>query len=183
MHVAWLSVEWEFQLAAVRRAPAISHTVSANDQFIWLVRQPLTSVVVANPAGGKWVRTTPTRDFLAAPDAMHQFLLAGSEPFSIGGANIRGTFSIRIVGQGKVKFAVRATRDNVIQFIGAGSVESYPDGTGEAAIHYNPAFLDPADGHWGLTSIGSYHPGQTADFFYLIDQSSQTFHLSAGKGA
>jgi hypothetical protein len=79
--------------------------------------------------------------------------------------------------------APRATRDNVIQFLGAGSVNSYPDGTGEAAIHDNPAFLDPADGHWPLTSIGSYHPGQVAEFFYTIDQSSRTFRLVAGKGA
>jgi hypothetical protein len=187
MHGAWLSVEWEFQLAGVRRAPAIPIPSPPNDQFTWLTRQPLTSVIVPNPAGGKWVRTTPARAFIVDPDRMHQFLLASSEPFNFGGPQMRGTFSIRLVGPGKVSFGVRAVRGNVAGFIGGGELSSSPLGGGEVGVLTNAAGIDNLAAFefrdFPVTSIGSYTPGQTAQFFYTIDQSSQTFTLSAGKGA
>jgi hypothetical protein len=161
-----------------------------NDQFIWTVRQLMASVIVANPAGGKWVLTTPTREFVFVdPSKRHLFLLAGSEPFNIGGAQIRGTFSIRLDGPGRVDFGVRAKRGNVDGFIGGGQLFVSPFGAGaevgiltDAAVMDNLAFFDHGE-FPGLISIGSYHPGQTAQFFYTINQSNQTFHLVAGKGA
>src|ERR1700730_9321817 len=53
-----------------------------NDQFTWLIRQPLTSAVVANPGGGNWVMTVPLKPFIVEPDTRHQFLLASSERFT-----------------------------------------------------------------------------------------------------
>jgi hypothetical protein len=164
-----------------------------NDQFIWLVQQPLTSVIVPNPAGGKWVRTTPLDAFIRDPDHMHQFLLAGSEPFNFGGPQMRGTFSIRLVGPGQVSFGVRAVpqggENGTAGFIGAGElfVSPFTGIGGEVGVVDDPEVINNLR-RWEFerfpaTSIGSYIPGQTAQFFYSIDPSSQRFNLSVGGGA
>jgi len=158
-----------------------------NDQFTWLVHQPLASVIVANPARGKWVLTTPTHDFVFVdPDRMHQYLLATSEPFNFAGSQMRGTFSIRLVGTGRVSFGVRAVRGNVRSFICAGElfVGPFTPGGEVAVVNGDSSIIDNLD-RWKyegfpVTSIGSYIPGQTAQFFYTIDQSSQTFRLNVG---
>jgi hypothetical protein len=164
-----------------------------NDQFTWLVHEPLASVIVANPAGGKWVLTTPTRDFvLVDPDRMHEYLLATSEPFNFAGSPIRGTFSIRLVGTGRVSFGVRAVRGNVRSFICAGElfVGPFTPGGDVGVVVGDPSIVDNFD-RWKyegfpVTAIGSYKPaeedkpGETAQFFYTIDQSRQTVHLTVG---
>jgi hypothetical protein len=161
-----------------------------NDQFTWTVRQLMASVIVANPAGGKWVLTTPTREFVFVdPDRRRLVLIASSEPFNIGGAQIRGTFSIRLTGPAKVDFGVRAVRGNVESFIGGGQVFAFPfTPGGEVGILQNAADMDNfPDFDYreipSLVSFGSYTPGQTAQFFYTINQANQTFRLSAGGGA
>jgi hypothetical protein len=161
-----------------------------NDIFTWpVVTQPFTSVIVPNPAGGKWVRTTPTHAFIVDPDRMHNFMVATSERFNFGGPPMRGTFSIRLVGPGQVSFGVRAVRENeAAGFIGAGELFSSPFGGvgGEVGVVSNPSDIDNLDAwkfrRFPATSIGSYIPGQTAHFTYSIDPSNQTFKIGVGGG-
>jgi hypothetical protein len=158
------------------------------DQFIWIQGQPLNSTVVSNPSGGHWVRTVPDDKFIRDPDVRHQFLLANSEPFTRSPLpGIRGTFSIRIVGQDEVDFGLQAVASET-GFVGGGSLEANPFGDlGDVGILYNPAVLNNLaawDGNFlPVTAIATYQNGKTVDFYYTLEQVSHTFHLSVGGGA
>ncbi len=155
----------------------------SNDQFIWLTQQPLSTVVASNPGGGNWALTVPKQAFLADPDTLHQFLLASSEPFTTSPpSQMNGQFSIRLLGPGKVSFGIRATRDSVASFIGAGELSTSPFGGGQIGMVQTPALINDLNAFstrdFPVTGLTTYNPEQVAIFAYSIDQASQTFHLS-----
>src|SRR3972149_12233870 len=47
-----------------------------NDTLTWR-NAPVTSTVVADPAGGRWVRIKPTQAFTSSPDGRRIVLIAG----------------------------------------------------------------------------------------------------------
>lgn len=155
------------------------------DQFIWLTQQPLISVVASNPSGGNWVLTVPKPVFLADPDLLHQFLLAGSEPFTTSPpVQMNGQFSVQLLGPGKVSFGIRATRGSAAGFVGGGELSASPFGGGDIGTLLNPSAIDNLAAFdrtdFPVTALGLYNPGHLAHFLYSIDQASHTFNLSFG---
>lgn len=159
-----------------------------NDQFIWLTQQPLSSVVASNPSGGNWVLTVPKPAFLAAPDFLHQFLLASSEPFTTNPLPlINGQFSVRLVGPGEVSFGIRATRGAASGFVGAGTLSVGFPGTGSVGMVLTPGVIDNLAAfslnRFPTLGLATYSSGQAANFFYSLDQPNRTFNLFVGGGA
>ena len=172
-------------LGAPQQFPAPS---PPNDQFTWLLQQPVSSVVASNPSGGNWVLIMPKPAFVADPDLLHQFLLASSEPFTTNPLpQMNGHFSVRLDGPGKVSFGIRATRGSLSGFVGAGELSTSPFGGSDVGIVLSPGVIDNLDAFssrdFPVTGLATYTPGQVAQFFYSIDQPSHTFHLSVGGGA
>jgi len=158
-----------------------------NDQFIWLVRQPVSSVVTSNPSGGNWALTTPKPAFVTDPDLLHQFLLASSEAFTTNPLpQMNGQFSVRLVGQGKVSFGIRATRGSAAGFVGGGELSVSPNGSGAIGILLNASDIDNlaafSSRDFPVTGLTTYNPGQVAQFLYSIDQPSRSFNYSVGGG-
>src|SRR4051794_22934374 len=70
-----------------------------NDIFVWRTTFA-TAVVVANPAGGNWVRVTPTQAHLVSPDDRRVFLIANTEPLSAAGPQLSGGLRVGLGGFG-----------------------------------------------------------------------------------
>ncbi len=150
------------------------------DNLIW-TQQFLQPSVVARDSGGRWVRVQPKESYFSRGNA--QALSAFSDFFKVPGANIRGHFSMRLVGTGHVVIALRAGQ-------GPGGTQGGPLGgisvRSDAFNSSDVASLTDFDlsiaGEPFGTGLASYTPGQTLEFFWSIDQASRLLNLSVSPG-
>jgi hypothetical protein len=159
------------------------------DQFTWLVRQPLKSVVVVDPAGGAWVQVTPTGDFLVDPGTRRNFVIGTSEPFKTDPvAKIRGHVRLQISGLGVVSFALQPMVQGqlVDGYLGGGEVGSFIGGTGSpgagstAILASFPGSLVASGQAFPATGLSAYAQGRAVELFWTLDQTTHTFTLGDG---
>lgn len=153
-----------------------------NDQLGWRTGF-VTSTVVADPAGGLWVRVTPLPAFTASPDDRRVFLIAVTEPFTTSpAANIRGSVRLRLNNPATVGLGLRPLQgEQTLDFIGGFELSNFlpPSGGG---VNVLQAFKgDRLNDPFGLPSSGpisAYSPGNVIDINWTLDQTSRTFSAS-----
>jgi hypothetical protein len=146
-----------------------------SDAFVWRTTFA-TPVVVANPAGGAWVRVTPTQAHLASPDDRRVFLIANTEPISAAGPKLTGGLRVRLDGLGTLGIGVRpASRAD---YLGAVEVSNFlpPAGGGVQAMR---AFTGEMFGGFqslpANAPLAAYAAGDVIEIHWSIDQSTHTF--------
>ena len=127
------------------------------------------------------MRIQPKESFFSRGKAAP--LTAFSDVFKVPGANVRGHFSIRLVGTGRVVIALRAGH-------GPGGTQGGPlGGISLRADAFNTADVATlTDFDLSIprepfgTGLASYTPGQTLEFFWSIVQASQLLNVSVAPG-
>lgn len=151
------------------------------DNLRW-TQQFLQPRVVSRASGGRWVRIQIEQTYLNRGKA--QALSAFSDRFNVPGANIRGHFSLRLVGTGEVVIALHAGQgESGVQGgpLGGISVRSGPFNTSDIAslTDFDLSITrEPPSG----TGLARYTPGQTIEFFWSIDQAARVLNLSVSPG-
>ena len=160
-----------------------------DDSLSVTVSQRVTSLVVADPAGGHWLRITPTPAFIASPDFRKRAVIITSDSFTTSPPiQIRGHLRLQVDGPGIVIVGFRPVQGaQTPDFISGIQVSSFalPEGLrGESYVLYGfpPARIDdpfqlPMSG-----KMTDYQPGTPTDIFWSIDQASRTFAASASDG-
>ncbi len=147
-----------------------------------------TTSVVADPAGGRWVRIQPNQSFTSSPDGRRIVMTAVSEPFTTNPAvPIRGSIRVRLDGLGVVGIGVRPLQaEQTLDFIGGVQVANFVSPAG-GGIDGLPAFAGSqltapisiaSTGH-----INAYSSGVVTDINWSIDQASRTFSVTAVGGS
>lgn len=185
-----LRMDDKFESDALGSPPATSPTPTPpNDSLSFTVSQQVTSTVVADPAGGRWLRIAPTPAFLASPDFRKRAIIITSDTFTTSPpAQIRGHLRLQVDGPGVVIVGFRPVQGaQTPDFVSGIQVSSFalPGGLrGEAHVLYGfpPARIDdpfqlPVSG-----KMADYQPGTPIDIFWSIDQASRTFTASASGG-
>ncbi|MBX3732963.1 MAG: hypothetical protein KF791_10255 [Verrucomicrobiae bacterium] len=159
------------------------------DSMTWN-RQFATSVVVGRPSGGRWVQTR--RGGTLGEQSPAMALLGISDYFQRPGASVRGHFTVRLSGPGKVWIAVKALQNDQIDgsHLGGYSLENYTQtGTGGVASLQSGQLTSAIeDNSWvawsgGGTALGApVAQGQVFDLFWSVDQTSRTLNLGAFPG-
>ncbi|MGZ5055957.1 MAG: hypothetical protein ACXWAT_13590 [Methylobacter sp.] len=159
-----------------------------SDMLSYTTLQQLTSSVVSDPAGGQWLRITPSAAFLTAPDYRKRALIITSEQFTTSPlAQIRGHLRLRLDGLGGLTVGFLPMQGNQSpDFIGAISLNNYHQTGGGVTGQLfllngftrnqveNPFLLSPASG----SLLSTPAPGTAFDIFWSIDQPSRTFSVS-----
>jgi hypothetical protein len=180
-------LQQNFDAEPVGSAPAQFPTPNPPADDLTWTKQFATSVVVARDTGGRWVRIQPGGTLGQRPTA--RALLAFTDDFNTPGQNVRGHFTVRLVGGGRVWIGLRALQNDALagSWLGGYSIRN---GLGSADV----AYLRGNELHSGLTLQSSgiingagtylapYTPGQTVDLFWSIDQASRTVNLSVLPG-
>jgi hypothetical protein len=146
-----------------------------------------TTSVVADPAGGRWMRIQPNQAFTSSPDGRRIVMIAASEAFTTSPAvPIRGSMRMRLDGLGIVGMGLRPLQaGQTLDFIGGVQVGNYlpPAGSGIDGLRaFNGAQLTSLIGLPSTGHVGGYSPGQVIDINWSIDQASRTFSVTAGGG-
>jgi hypothetical protein len=154
------------------------------DVLSWTVTQQVTSTVVPDPAGGGWLRITPSPGFIASPEMRKRAIIATSERFTTSPpAKIRGSLRLRIDGGGTVTVAFRPLQGSQFSdFIGGIQLANFGVNQGQAHIVHGFSQTRSEDIYWLPTGgkIADYQPGTVVKIFWSIDQDSRTFHAGAG---
>ncbi|MCC5929160.1 MAG: hypothetical protein JJU28_07940 [Cyclobacteriaceae bacterium] len=157
-----------------------------NDQLTATVRQLTTSEVVADRAGGKWLRITPSPQFLAAPDQRRLTTIATAEAFTTNPpAQIRGSLRLRLDGPGTVTIGFRVSQGGNFTDI-IGGVQLYKSAfSPQGEVHVIPGFrIERIEDIYPLPTIGNrianYQPGRVININWSIDQSSRILYVGAG---
>lgn len=161
-----------------------------NDVLSWTVSQQVTSTVVANPAGGRWLRITPNPAFLSDPDSRKRALIAATEALTTSPpANVRGHLRLNLMGTGTVYLGLQLTQGaQRSDFIGGIAVGSYPvpnPPLGQAYLLGEFTLARIETDIYGLPSRGKladYAPGTLVSIHWSIDQASRTFSASVNGG-
>ena len=153
----------------------------------WTVTQQLTSTVVANPDGGRWLRIAPDAAFVASPDARKRALIASTEKLTTSPpANVRGHLRVRLIGRGLVSIGLQGAQGSDI--LGGFAVGSYalPTPPRGEVILLGQFSVDRAENDlFGIPSrgkLGPYEPGTLISIHWSIDQASRTFSASMDGG-
>jgi hypothetical protein len=153
-----------------------------NDIFVWRTTFA-TAVVVANPAGGNWVRVTPTQAHLVSPDDRRVFLIANTEPLSAAGPQLSGGLRVRLDGLGTLGIGVRpASRPD---YLGAVEVSNFLPPAGGSVHAMRPFSGEMLSGFWslpGLAQLSAYTAGDVVEIHWAIDQSTHTFSANVVGG-
>ncbi|WP_372681310.1 hypothetical protein [Desulfosarcina sp.] len=159
------------------------------DALSFTVSQQVTSTVVADPAGGRLLRITPTPAFLASPDFRKRAVIITSDSFTTSPpAQIRGHLRLRLDGPGTVTVGFRPVQGSQTpDFISGIQLANFllPGGLkGETHVLHGfpPARIEdpfqlPVSG-----KMADYRPATPIDIFWSIDQASRTFAASASGG-
>lgn len=144
-----------------------------------------TSVVVADPAGGRWLRITPQPAFVTAPDSRKRAIIVTSDAFNAG-SNIRGHLRLRVQGLGRVYVGLRATNgQNMTDFLGGFAASNYAAGTTSVEL-LNQFYLAGMEGNYPLFSsagiLASVPGGQVVDIHWSLDQPSRSIAASVSGG-
>jgi hypothetical protein len=148
------------------------------DALTWTVRQPLTSRVVTDPAGGRFVRVLPLPPFAASPDESHLALIATTEPLTAKTAIIVIGFQ-PTPSDAQGTFIAGIELGNFLGRTGAPP----PDGL----ISMLGPFVQPSgNARFSVASagtLGSAKKGSMIRIAWIIDQPAGTFSASAENGA
>jgi hypothetical protein len=153
-----------------------------NDTLVW--RTTFASpAVVANPAGGNWVRVTPTQAHLVSPDDRRVFLIANTEPIkSAAGPRLRGSLHVRLDGLGTVGIGFRPVQGgSPLDYLGGVEESNFlpPAGGGVHALRpFSGAMLTGFQSLPGNAPLGGYTAGNVVEINWTIDQSTRTFSAS-----
>lgn len=143
-----------------------------------------TSIVVADPAGGRRLRITPQAAFVVAPDFRKRAVLVTSDAFT-SGANIRGHLRVQLSGMGRVYFGLRAVNgQNMTDFLGGFAVSNYQASTTSIEL-LNPFNQNGMEGSYPLFSsagVASVPGGQVVDIHWSLDQPSRSIAASVSGG-
>lgn len=160
-----------------------------NDSLSVTVSQQVTLLVVTDPAGGYWLRITPTPTFIASPDFRKRAVIITSDSFTTSPPMvIRGHLRLRVDGPGIVIVGFRPVQGaQTPDFISGIQVSSFalPEGLrGEAYVLYGfpPSRIEDP---YQLPMSGKmfdYQPGTPTDIFWSIDQASRTFAAGTSGG-
>jgi hypothetical protein len=153
-----------------------------NDDLGWRTGF-VASSVVADPAGGRWVRVAPLPPFTSSPDDRRVFLIAVTDRFTTSPpANIRGSVRLRLNNLATVGLGIRPLQaEQTLDFIGGFELTNFlpPSGGG---INVLQGFKgDRLGDSFSLPSAGpisSYSPGTVIDVNWTLDQASRTFSAS-----
>jgi hypothetical protein len=153
-----------------------------NDSMNWRTEFVAASVV-ADSAGGRWVRVAALPAFTSSPDDRKVFLIAVTEPFTTNPpANIRGSVRLRLNNLATVGLGLRPLQgEQSLDFIGGFELANFlpPSGGG---INVLQGFkFDRLSDPFGLPSAGpisAYTPGNVIDINWTLDQPSRTFSAS-----
>jgi hypothetical protein len=153
-----------------------------NDTFVWRTTFA-NPAVVANPAGGKWVRVTPTQAHLVSPDDRRMFLIANTEPIkSAAGPRLRGSLRVRLDGLGTLGIGFRPVQGgSPLDYLGAVEVSNFlpPAGGGVHAMRpFSGAMLSSFQSLPGNAPLSGYTAGNVVEINWTIDQSTRTFSAS-----
>lgn len=160
-----------------------------NDQLTWTTQRPVSSIVVADPAGGRRVRVVPLPAFVAAPDLRHLVLLATTEPLTVSPpANIRGSLKLRLDGLGVVLVGLQPLQGSSSpDFIGGFELANFatpnPSGSAHVVRGFSHARTDDIFALPSAGTMAGYRAGDTISISWSIDQASRTFSASAAGGA
>lgn len=144
----------------------------------------VSSTIVADPAGGSWVRVLPTAEFFKEPETRELVLIASSEPFTTGGY-ISGRLRLRLdqppnLPITTVSIALLPARGNQISDEFIGGVELQP-----TAVRLLRGFnVARSKDIVSLPTVGDrltdYSSGNVVNISWEIDEASRTFTASAG---
>lgn len=162
--------------------PATPAPTPPNDQLGWRTGF-VTSSVVNDPAGGRWVRVAPVSAFTSSPDDRRVFLIAVTDRFSTSPpANIRGRVTFSLTGLGTVGLGLRPLQaEQTLDFIGGLELTNFlpPSGGGVTVLR---GFKGDAIGDsFALPSVGpisGYTRGSVIVINWTLDQASRTFSAS-----
>jgi hypothetical protein len=164
-----------FDGEALGAPPTAPLPTPPSDTLVWRTGFA-TPEVVANPAGGKWVRVIPSQAHLASPDDRRVFLIANSEPIGVAGAPLRGGLRVRLDGPGTLGIGVRpASRAD---YLGAVEVSNFLPPAG-GSVHAMRAFtgemLNGFQSLPGNAQLAGYAAGDVIEIHWEINQSTHTF--------
>ena len=166
------------------------------DDLTW-AKQTVQPVVVARATGGRWVQIKPGQGFQDTSRSSLA-LLAWTDYFKTAWSGVRGHFTLRLDGFGKVLIGLRSLQTDAAEgsWLGGYLISNYalPGNPGGVAwvgnfelhnlltLHKNEEIVGAG------TAIAPYTPGQTIDLFWSIrqdirdpgkdaDANSQTLYL------
>lgn len=162
------------------------------DALTWTVRQPLSSKVVVDPAGGRSVLVTPLAPFAASPDEAHLALIATTETLSATtGVKLRGSMRLALNQLGTIIIGFEPVPSNSQgSFIAGIQLGNFLGKSGAAPppgeVDLLRPFVQPAgNAIFALASagtLGSVTVGSMTRIAWTIDPSAGTFSASAENG-
>jgi hypothetical protein len=163
------------------------------DGLTWTVRQPLTSTVVMDPAGGNSVRVMPLPPFVVSPDEAHLALIATTEPLTAKPPRkLRGSMRLGLSQLGRIIIGFEPTpsdaQGSLIAGIELGNFlgktrAAPPDGQIDLLRSF---VLPPGNALLVVSSagnIGSVKSGALTRISWIIDQAAGSFSASGENGA
>jgi hypothetical protein len=180
----------KFDVDALGSPPSTSPSPTPpNDSLSFTVFQQVDSAVVADPAGGRRLRITPTPAFISSPNLRKRAVIITSDSLTTSPpAQIRGHLRLQVDGTGVVIVGFLPIQGaQSPDFISGIQVSSFalPEGLrGEAYVLYGfaPARIEDPFQLNVSGKIADYQPGTPTDIFWSIDQASRTFSASASGG-
>ncbi|QSQ11076.1 hypothetical protein [Myxococcus landrumensis] len=175
-----------FEQDALGAAPATFPAPSPpNDVLASYSSTQTTSVVVADPAGGRRLRITPQPPFVSAPDFRKRAIIVTSDAFTAG-ASIRGHLRLRMEGTGQLFIGLRAVNGpNSSDFLGGFSAGNYQASTTRIEL-LNPFTENGMEGNYPLFSsagvLSNIASGQAVDIQWSLDQASRSLAASVSGG-
>ncbi len=118
-------------------------------------------------------------------------LQAFTDVFVRPGNSVRGHFTLRLVGPGRVWIALRSAQDQAFRggYLGGYSIQNVPLGQSGGVGYLSPGTLEYGlqRGSWVAfndrgTYLANYAPGQTVDLFWSINQEAGLLNLSVLPG-
>jgi hypothetical protein len=162
--------------------PTFPAPTPPNDSLAWRTSFA-APVVVANPAGGKWLRVTPAQAHLASPDDRRVFLIADSERISAAGGKLAGIVVVRLDGPGTLGIGVRPVSRT--DYLGAVEVSNFlpPAGGGVHAMRpFTGAMLTGFLPLPPNAPLSGYATGDVVEIHWTINQSTRTFSVNVQGG-
>lgn len=162
-----------------------------NDNLTWNTQ--FVTTVVTQMDGHRWSRTRIGGHLGLRDNA--PALLALTAPFEHLGKGIRGSFTVKLTGQGDVRIAFRSLQSERFDgdYLGGYSISNYVPGGGSGVGYLTGSTLKSAleDNSWVAwdnlgTAVNNYPgQGQTIHLNWSIDQQNRTLVLGAdgGKGS
>ena len=163
-----------------------------NDQLTWTSQKPLSSTVVVDPVGGRWVRVAPLPPFVASPDPRQLVLIASTDTLTTSPpAKIRGSLRLRLDNLGVVALAFQPMQGARLgDFIGGIELANLlgPSGRPTAgSVNILPGFaLNRVDDIFPFSTggtLGTVPVGTAISISWSIDQVARTFSASIAGGA